>query len=54
MGEKRPVYLMGKRNWHWLWLRRKRRKVQLVSSTSPSHVEVFSDPYDKERRSGRD
>lgn len=51
MAEKRPVYLMGKRNWRWLWLRRERRKVQLVPpSTSPSHVEVFSDPQDKERR----
>lgn len=39
---RRPVYLMGKRNWRWLWLRRKRRLVSLG---------VYSDPKDKERRS---
>lgn len=51
MSDKRPVVIMGDRNWRWLWLRRKRRKVRLVPPpTSSSHVEVFSDPYDKERR----
>ena len=48
MNPARHVTIKGRRDWRFLWLRRKRRKVRV--SPSLQDYQVFSDPYEKERR----